>query len=150
MRKMMFAVFLLCFVPTYAKTTIPEELLNAKTAVVLNEGAEVKDYEKLCKLLKEWGRFEFVETRGAADIIIKLSIQLKTRNVQLPSTSGGLGGFSPQQVIVSYLIIYDAKNDNQLWTDETPCLGSQEQVEEEIGCDKVHPNEHDGRSALIP
>jgi hypothetical protein len=120
MRKMMFAAFLLCFIQTYAKTPIPEALLNAKTAAVVNEGAEVKDYEKLCQLLKEWGRFEFVETRGAADIIIRLSIQLKTQTVQLPSTSGGLGGFSPQQVIYSYLRIYDAKNDDQLWADETP------------------------------
>ena len=61
MRRMMFTAFLFCFIQTYAKTPIPEALLNAKTAVVINEGAEGKDFDKFCKRLKEWGRFELVQ-----------------------------------------------------------------------------------------
>jgi hypothetical protein len=120
MRRMMFTAFLFCFIQAYAKTPIPEALLNAKTAVVINEGAEGKDFEKFCKLLNEWGRFEFVQTRGAADIVIKLSVQLQSRTVRLPNTGGGFGGMTNQQVIVSYMRIFKTEDDAQLWTDEIP------------------------------
>jgi hypothetical protein len=120
MRKIMFAAFLFCFIQTYAKTPIPEVLLNAKTALVVNGGSENKDFEKFCKLLKEWGRFELVQKSDSADIIIRLSTKLETRTVQLPSTAGGLGGMNTQQVIISLIHISNARDDSQLWSDETP------------------------------
>ncbi len=72
MRRMIFVAFLFCFIQAYAKTPpIPESLLNAKTAYVVNRGASVKDFERLCSLLKEWGRFELVQDPKSADIIIR-------------------------------------------------------------------------------
>ena len=117
MRKMVFAVFLFCFVQSYAKTPIPEALVNAKTAYVTREGAETKDFDKFCKLLKEWGRFELVQTRDKADIVIQLSIQLQTQMVRMPNTGGGFGGMNNQQVIVSYMHIFDAKDNSEMWKD---------------------------------
>ncbi len=120
MRRITFLAFLLGFSAMYAKTPIPEALWNAKTALVANQGAEAKDFEKLCKLLKEWGRFELVESRGGADIVIMLSTRPANRNVRLPNTGGGYGGVRTQQVLVSYMNIIDARDNTQLWEYETP------------------------------
>lgn len=117
MRKIMFAVFLFCFTQTYAEK-IPEALWNAKTAFVRNDGADAKDFDKFCTLLMEWGRFEFVQDRGKADIGITLSTRLEYRTVQLPSTGGGLGGVTSKQVIISYLRVISAQDDSVLWSDQ--------------------------------
>ncbi len=120
MRKIMFAAFLFCFIQAYAKTPpIPEALLNAKTATVSNEGSEAKDFDRFCKLLNEWGRFEIVPSRGKADIVIMLGSQLKTRTIQLPNVGGGFGGVQSQEVIISYIRILNATDDSLLWTDQT-------------------------------
>lgn len=120
MRRMIFVAFLFCFIQAYAKTPpIPEELLNAKTALVVNGGAEVKDFEKLCKLLKEWGRFELVQDKKSADIVITISTQLENRTVQSPNVGGMSGGVVTIQVLINYLRISDARLDTQLWSDKT-------------------------------
>jgi len=115
----MFASFLFCFIQTYAKTPIPEALLNAKTALVRNAGAEEKDFDKFCKLLKEWGRFELVQDKGGADIVITISTQLQYRTVQMPNTGGGLGGgVTSQQVLITYMRIINARDDASLYSDD--------------------------------
>ena len=120
MRKILFAAFLFCFIQAYAKTPeVPDELLNAKTAYVKNEGAQPKDIEKFIKLLTEWGRFELVKNPESADILITLNTQLQYRTVRMPSTSGGLGGINTQQVLISYIKIFKAKDSTTLWSDET-------------------------------
>jgi hypothetical protein len=119
MRRILFVAFLFCFTLTYAKTTIPEALWEAKTAYVGNDGAEPKDVEKLTKLLADWGQFQIVQDRTSADILITLSTQLQTRTIRLPSTGGGLGGVNSQQVFVSTIHIYSAKDSSMLYTDET-------------------------------
>jgi hypothetical protein len=119
MRRILFAAFLFCFALTYAKTNIPEALWNAKAAYVTNDGAEPKDVEKLSKLLGEWGQFQIVQDKASADIVITLSTQLQTRTIRLPSTGGGLGGINSQQVLVSTIRIYNAKDSSMLYSDET-------------------------------
>jgi hypothetical protein len=124
MRKMTFAVFLFCFIQTYAKTPIPEALLNAKTAVVNNAGAEDKDFARFCEALKEWGRFEFVQDRGKADIVITLSADIQNRNIQIPNTTAGAGGVfaggvRSQPVIINLINIINARDNTPLWSDET-------------------------------
>lgn len=124
-RMVAIAVLLLCFVPAYAKdkNEIPEELWDAKNAVVRNSGSEMKDYEKLIRLLKEWGRFEILEEGKSAeqkiDIVITLSTRLETRTVRMPSVGGGLGGFTSQQVLLSAINIFNFEDGTLLWTDET-------------------------------
>jgi len=113
----MLAAFLFCFTQAYAET-LPEALLNAKTAFVRNDGADAKDFAKFCQLLEEWGRFEFVQERSKADIGIALSTQLQTKTVRMPSTGGGFGGITSQQVIISYMRIVNAGNEAPLWSDQ--------------------------------
>ncbi len=120
MRRILFAAFLLCFIQAYAKTPeVPDELLTAKKAYVKNEGAQPKDLEKFIKLLTDWGRFELVNNPASADIVISLNTQLQYRTVRLPSTSGGFGGINTQQVLISYIKIFNTKDSSQLWSDET-------------------------------
>jgi hypothetical protein len=116
MRKVILAAFLFSCTLAYAEK-IPEALMNAKTAFVRNDGADAKDFEKFRKLLTEWGHFEFVQDRAKADIGITLSTKLHYRTVQLPSTGGGIGGMTTQQVITSYLRVLDAKTESEIWSD---------------------------------
>ena len=119
MRRMIFVAFLFCVIQAYSKTPpIPEALLNAKTAFVNGGVAEVKDFEKLCKLLEEWGRFQLVQDAKGADIVITISTQLHSRVVQIP-TAGMSGGFNTIQVLINYLRIFDARDGTLLWSDET-------------------------------
>jgi hypothetical protein len=117
MRRMIFVAFLFCFFQAYAKSPpIPEALLNAKTAVVANEGADVKDFDKLCKRLKEWGRFELVQDQKSADIVIKIHTRLEDRVVEMPGAGGGV---NTVQVLINYLRILNARNGAELWSDKT-------------------------------
>ena len=119
MRRMIFVAFLFCFFQAYAKTPpIPEALLNAKTAFVVNRGASVKDLEKLCNLLKEWGRFELVQDQKSADIVITISTQMQDRIVQAPNVGIG-GGTTTIKGLVNYLSILDARDGTELWSAET-------------------------------
>ena len=120
MQRLIAVVFLLCFIQAYSKTPpIPEALLNAKTAFVGNGGAEVKDFEKLRTLLKEWGQFELVQDAKSADIVINISTQLQNRTVQMPNVGGMSSGMTTVQVPVSYLRILDTRDGTLLWSDET-------------------------------
>jgi len=119
MRRMIFVAFLFCFFQAYAKTPpIPEALLNAKTAFVVNRGASVKDFEKLSNLLKEWGRFELVQDQKSADIVITISTQMQDRIVQAPNVGIG-GGTTTIKGLVNYLSILDARDGTELWSAET-------------------------------
>jgi hypothetical protein len=119
MRKIMLTAFLFCFIQAFAKTPVPDTLWDAKTAIVANEGATAKDFEKLGKLLKDWGRFELVQSESQADIVISLSTKIEYQTVRLPNTGGGLGGINSQQVFVSYLRILNRRDGSELWTDHT-------------------------------
>jgi hypothetical protein len=119
MKNIMLVALLFCFVPSYAKAPIPEALLNAKTAVVKNDAALEKDFARFCEALKEWGRFELVPDRASADIVIWLSVDIKTRNVEIPSIGGGMGSVQSQQVLINRIRILNARDDTVLWTDDT-------------------------------
>jgi hypothetical protein len=119
MRRMLFVAFLFCFFQAYAKTPpIPEALLSAKTAAVVNRGADAKDFDKLCKRLQEWGRFELVQDQKDADIVIRIYTRLDTRVVQMPNP-GLQGGVTTVQVLINYLEILNARDGTELWTDKT-------------------------------
>jgi hypothetical protein len=86
-------------------------LMVRRAARITLSPAEAKDFDKFCRLLKEWGRFELVQDRGSADIGITLSTQLHYRTVRLPATGIGLGTVARQQVITSYIRIFNARDD---------------------------------------
>ena len=117
MRRTIVAFFLsLCFIQAYAKNP-PEALYNAKTAILVNGGAEAKDFDKFREYLEKWGRFEFVKERKDADIIIRLIAKEGSLNQRTPD-----GGVMPTMtVIINYYEITSATEDESvLWSDETP------------------------------
>jgi hypothetical protein len=119
MRRIIFAAFLFCLFQAYAKTPpIPEALLNAKTAFVVNGGADDKDFDKLCKRLKDWGRFELVQDPKKADIVITIYTRVERQIVQMPNIGMG-GGVNSVQVPINYLRIVDARVGAELWSDKT-------------------------------
>ncbi len=124
MRRITLAVFLLFFVQAYAKNP-PEALYNAKKAVLVNGGAPEKDYAKFRDKLQQWGRFEFVQDRSAADIVITLSSKEKNMTMERP---GGGGVLSTIPVRVNYYRITNAADDSLLWTDETPGSSSDTEI----------------------
>ena len=130
MRKLMLAAFLFCLIQAYGKEkdAIPEALMNAKNAFVVNQGSLPKDFEKLNKVLKEWGRFELVSDPKGADIIIALSSQSQVKTVQMPSTAGGLGGVNSQQVMISYIRITSTNDGTLLYSAETTESGDPKQL----------------------
>ena len=52
---------------------LPEALMTAKTAIVVNEGVNQDVYERLVLELKAWKRFALVEAPALADITIAIS-----------------------------------------------------------------------------
>jgi len=115
MRKMMFAIFLaFCFTQTYAKDPIPEALVKAKTAVVENARAEQKDIDKLFEALKKWGRFELVQDKAKADIVITLTRDMKEQMVNGPG-----GRMQNLQVLINRINIFKTDDNTLLWSDET-------------------------------
>jgi len=91
-----------------AETPIPEALSNARTAVVLNDGATDKDFDRFCKALNEWGRFKIVQNKAmGADIIIELSL------LRLPYARG------PMYYEDNRIRIFNAQDNRLLWQDQT-------------------------------
>jgi hypothetical protein len=115
----MLVVCLFCCSQTFAKEPLPEVLLNAKTAIVKNDGALEKDFAKFYDAMKKWGRFELVEERSKADIIVWLSADIKVRNIQIPSVNGSMGIVQSQNVIVYDIRILNEKDETPLWSDST-------------------------------
>jgi hypothetical protein len=75
MRYLMGFALLLPMIVFAKDPPLPETLINAKTAFVLNQGATDKDFDKLCKELKKWGRFSLVQDpSSSADILISLTV----------------------------------------------------------------------------
>ncbi len=115
MRKVWFAVlFLICFAPVYAKDEIPEALMNAKTAAVENARAEQKDFDKLIEHLTKWGRFELVQDKSKADIVITL-----TREAREQMVNGPGGRMQNQQYLTNRINIFQREGNALLWSDET-------------------------------
>jgi hypothetical protein len=69
--------------------------------------------------MKKWGRFELVEERSKADIIVWLSADIKVRNIQIPSVNGSMGIVQSQNVIVYDIRILNEKDETPLWSDST-------------------------------
>ena len=121
MRRMIFAVFLFCFIQTYAKSPdIPEALWNAKTAYVQNSGSSTeKDYNKLYEALKNWGRFELVQDKSSADIYIILYSAVEAKRMMRPGIGSSASAIEDIQVIINSIRILNTKDGAQLWTDKS-------------------------------
>jgi hypothetical protein len=89
---------------------LPEALLNAKTAFVNNAGATEKDFDKFCKELKKWGRFELVLDRVNVDIIISIFTEPRSRG-----DISGMGAIRSAKWQTNIIRIRDGRNDDLLY-----------------------------------
>jgi hypothetical protein len=53
---------------------LPKTLLEAKTAMLVNEGVHRKTFDALYRAMKEWGRFRIVQEAKEADVIVSISV----------------------------------------------------------------------------
>jgi hypothetical protein len=108
-------LLLLCFpFPTFAQAPIPDALMKAKTAFVVNESAKAKDYDSLYNELNKWGRFELVQDKQKADIIIVLSAKIGEESAMV---APGGGVFIGQSETKHYIRITKASDNSLLWSD---------------------------------
>ncbi len=96
---------------------LPERLLNAKTAFVMNDGTASKVFDKFYVELEKWGHFRIVQAKTEADVIIVLS----SRPGELGGAVAMAGGTSGVVIAGSesrfYIRITDAEDATPLWSD---------------------------------
>jgi hypothetical protein len=118
-RRWLLLTIVLVWVTAHAgeRAPLPAKLKSAKTAFLVNDGVWYKVHDKFYAELKKWGRFQIVESKEEADIVIVLS----TRAGEL----GGAVAVPSGQVVVGgseskfFLRISDAKDGTPLWSDST-------------------------------
>jgi hypothetical protein len=115
MRKVMIALFLCFPFSAFAQAPIPDVLMNAKTAFIFNDGAWYKAYDKFYNEFKKWNRFEFVQEKERADIIIVLSNKPGELGVGIAG-SNPIIGISESKF---FLRITNARDGTPLWADYT-------------------------------
>ena len=104
---------------------LPDKLVAAKSAYLINESGDIKAFDRLFKDLKVWNRFNVVTDRDQADIIIVLMAK-ERGGVAVASgtavTSGNVASGSGTSVNVPSVFlqirISDRTNQEVLWTDE--------------------------------
>jgi predicted Zn-dependent protease len=81
-----------------------------------NDGTWSKAYDKFYVALKKWNRFQLVETKDEADIVIVLSTQAGEFGGGV-ATSGGVLVAGTESKF--YIRITDARDATPLWSDYT-------------------------------
>jgi hypothetical protein len=96
---------------------IPDQLMTAKSAFVVNDGVWFKVYDKFYGELVKWNRFRLVQRSEDADITIVLSHTPGTLvgGVAVPSGGVFIGGSESKY----YMRITVAKDGTPLWADMT-------------------------------
>jgi hypothetical protein len=99
------------------KAPLPAKLKSAKTAFLVNDGVWYKVHDKFYAELKKWGRFQIVESKEEADIVIVLSARAGEVGgaVAVPSGQVVIGGSESK----FFVRITDAKDGTPLWSDST-------------------------------
>jgi hypothetical protein len=124
MRRRVLFIALLAFltsvtVPIQSQAPIPEALLKAKRAYIVNEAGDLKRFDSLADELRKWGRFELVDSPEKADIIIQF----------LSVVRGATGSVVGTTVIAARvngaaLEIRNRTDDSLLWKDTSALVGS--------------------------
>jgi hypothetical protein len=104
-----------------AHPTLPQAVTSAHTVFIENEtGFAELQYTALLELNK-WGRFEVVESREKADLVLVLSSGTHVRAIpdgQFPRTTG-LNAFTEESVPKGHtkIALLDPKSGATLWSD---------------------------------
>jgi|SRR5215472_3307530 len=91
---------------------LPAKLKAAKSVLLVNDGVSAKLFDKVYSELKKWNRFQIVESKDDADVVMTLSHGSTTGAVAGSKT--GIFGISVADISVR---VSDAKDDMPLWAD---------------------------------
>jgi len=100
---------------------IPRALLTAKRAYLLNEAGDLKRFDSLADELRKWGRFELVDQKDNADVLIVFGKIVKGQ----AGSARNSGYVAPVERVT--LEIRDRTDESLLWREETGPLFSPEQ-----------------------
>jgi hypothetical protein len=93
--------------PAIKAAPVPDRLMEARSAFVVNGGVWFKVFDKFYAELAEWNRFRLVQRKEDADITILLS--------SAPGELFGAGGSESK----FYMRISDTRDGTPLWADTT-------------------------------
>jgi hypothetical protein len=102
-----------------AQAPVPQALLTAKRAYLVNPAGDLKRFDTLADEFRKWGRFELVDDEEKADIIIEFG---KTVKGHVGSFSGHTGNVTP--IVLASLDIRTRGIGTPLWSDATGVIGS--------------------------
>jgi len=131
------ATLVICayFVATSAKEKqhlpLPSQIMSAKTVFIDNQSGQAKIGDRAYEQVKKWGRFQVVQDRKQADLILLLTAH--EYNNGYVTTGGGQTGTvddngnintrsdpaytSPVTVGYTYLTVVDPKTRENLWSE---------------------------------
>lgn len=108
----MFQLSLALFLLVGQNSPLPDKLLTAKTAYLVNEGVDAKTFDNLWKEMSKWKRFDIVGDKAGADIAITLFLRSET----IPGAIV-YGVIIPSEHKAFYLRITDFESSTPLWSD---------------------------------
>jgi hypothetical protein len=115
MRKLICLVSMCFCLFAFGQAPLPDALLKAKTAFVVNDGVQNEQFDKFYNEIKKWGRFEIVQDRQKASIIVLLSARPGKKAVAVP-VGNVTYSYSEAE---HYIQILDARDETVLWSDFT-------------------------------
>lgn len=105
---------------------LPDKLLKARSAYLINDSGDVKAYDRFYRDLTKWSRFTVVSSRDNADIVMVLTSSSQSGVTAVSGSSASTGGVTTGSATATtvpstslHLRVLDAKTDEILWTDMT-------------------------------
>jgi hypothetical protein len=101
---------------------LPTVVVNAKKIFLTNGGGSNLAYDAFYSDMKQWGRYEIVDSPDEADLIVELAYRVDRGGTRVWSSTNSYDGttqvhsaqmLDPQVT----LTIYDAKTKNSLWSE---------------------------------
>lgn len=114
-------IFWVMTLPAGAHPTLPQAVTSAHTVFLDNETGFVELQYTAALELNKWGRFEIVDSREKADLVLVLSSGTHVRAIpdgQFPRTTG-LNAFSEESIPQGHtkISLVDPKTGSTLWSD---------------------------------
>jgi hypothetical protein len=117
-------ILLICIMPALAKdlkAPLPERLFQAKTVYIDNQSQHADILDKAYTALKEWNRYEIVQDRSKADLIVILTVSSEIRGSYTTGSVNDSGQInattSPTRVGYTTFVVLDPANGQTLFAD---------------------------------
>jgi hypothetical protein len=117
---------LLCLVPIVGlakdlKSPLPERLFQAKTVFIDNQSQHADILDKAYTAFKEWNRYEIVQDKSKADLIVIVTVSSEVRGAYTSGSVNDNGQItattSPTRVGYTTMAVIDPANGQTLFAD---------------------------------